>query len=549
MFPPSLLQSQNSFKQPKGKPNVVEGNGGFSSADKATHPADTVQSSKHIFVVDSRQRNFKQFPNADRYRIRIGDVYKNVNSIELKAAILPKTEYNVHSTNKYIDFALSELDPAYLGTPAYVGQPVTGFKVVVQGSGYLPTPPFGPAVGPLVVIGAPTDPGGVQATANANVNKHGQVYSIVVTVSGSGYRAGNPPLVTVAPPPVGSSTITAKAEAICGLHLTAELRGGQYDIGGNPGLPGTVGPCRGLVKEIQNALNFAVNGGVYNFNSISPFEVRLVSQYPDLSALPGTPDAQETNACLFNRIQITNVGTVPGGGSPQYFELLWASGGHAETSAHRVLGFEWSNVDPVLTPELQVEPVVGAPEILIHAGQSCKGKYDWNLNDDPKYLVLSFWPVSNGDFERVESENEGLNGAFACLVFDANSPNNLSGLGTTGIKEPTAPDNSASKGGTTVPSVGGVMPGFDSSYQLWGEVGKGTWWKPPGLLKGLKGSDFDKKIIQFSPPLGKLSFLDINFTKYGCGPGGKHYPYDFQGRDHLLIFEFGCSDQNSQNRY
>jgi hypothetical protein len=72
---------------------------------------------------------------------------------------------------------------------------------------------------------------------------------------------------------------------------------------------------------------------------------------------------------------------------------------------------------------------------------------------------------------------------------------------------------------------------------LVGPLGKGTFYMPQGYTKPLKGFDFDQKYLSFTPPIGKLSYLNISFTKYGQQSGGIPEFYDFQGRDHLLVFE------------
>ena len=59
---------------------------------------------KHIFVVDSRQRDCKLYPTPSNYRIPVDQIYKNITSIELKGAVLPKTAYGVHDSNNVIDF-------------------------------------------------------------------------------------------------------------------------------------------------------------------------------------------------------------------------------------------------------------------------------------------------------------------------------------------------------------------------------------------------------------------------------------------------------------
>lgn len=76
--------------------------------NKATHPAHKPIISKHIFAIDSRQRDYNIYPNANSYSIKIPDRYRNVTGIELKAAMLPRTEYNVNSSNKYLDVVIGD---------------------------------------------------------------------------------------------------------------------------------------------------------------------------------------------------------------------------------------------------------------------------------------------------------------------------------------------------------------------------------------------------------------------------------------------------------
>jgi len=72
-------------------------------------------------------------------------------------------------------------------------------NITNSGSGYL--------VAPVVEVGPPDDPNGIQATAIAEISG-GQVINILVTEEGSGYAAK--PTIAL----VGSSTITATAQAI-----------------------------------------------------------------------------------------------------------------------------------------------------------------------------------------------------------------------------------------------------------------------------------------------------------------------------------------------
>ena len=84
---------------PMPPPNPINGAQGFDSAFASTHPSEKTIIPTHTFVVDSRQRDCRIYPSPSFYRISFGDVFKNVTSLELLGAAIPKTSYNVHSTN------------------------------------------------------------------------------------------------------------------------------------------------------------------------------------------------------------------------------------------------------------------------------------------------------------------------------------------------------------------------------------------------------------------------------------------------------------------
>jgi len=470
--------------------------GGFDNAQAISHPTEKITQGRHIFVVDSRQRDCKVYPTPSNYKIAIDQIYKNVTSIELKGAILPKTSYGIHSSNNVIDFS--------------IGDSILSIQVKDGGGPYTSIP--------TVTIEAPQN-GGVTATATAVLNASGKVQSITVDTGGSGYTASKPPNVYISRPTTLKGSITATAIAQVGTLYSAYLRPGNYTIGGNNVAGTTVIPS-GLLLEIQNAMNYAVNGGAYNPASVSPFAIRVVSQYPTINAVAGTPEAFASNSCYYNRIQFININSSD-------WEMLWCSGPNSGISARRVLGFPW--VDQVIsTATTAINPGAG---VIIPAGTSYRALYDYDLSDDPNYTILSFWAVAEESFERIESKVKGgggggygLNRAFATMVFDGNCPDNLNDLDGTNT------------------NVGGV------DY-LEGLVTKGTFYTKPGTTKALKGFDFDKKFLEFSPPIGKLSYLNINFTTFGSETGGLPNLYDFQGRDHLLIFEILSSETKTGNRW
>jgi len=480
--------AQSPFYTVGQKANFSMG-GGFSETQAVTHPTEKITQGKHIFVVDSRQRDCKAYPTPSNYRIPIDRIYKNVTSIELKGSVLPKTAYGVHDSNNVVEFN--------------IGDSVTSFSVLNGGGPY--TAP------PTITVEDPVT--GVTSTGTAVIS-NGVVVSITLTLGGSGYTASKPPAVFISPPNTTLGSQAATAKATVGAQYKAEMRPGNYIIGGNNTAGVTTVPS-GLLLELQNALNYAVNGGNYDPVSVSPFAVRLVSQYPEIDAVAGTPEANASNACPYNRIQITNVNS-------DHWELLWCSGPRKGVSARRVLGFPWvDQVTPVAT--LAVNPGGGD---IIPAGTSYRAEFDYDLTDDPNYVILSFWAVADESFERIESmSGNGLNRAFATMVYDANSPDNLTDLD-----------------GTANTTVGGI------DY-LEGLVTKGAFYGTPGNAKPLKGFDFDQKYLEFSPAIGKLSYLNINFTKFGKESGGLPNLYNFMGRDHLLIFEVTCGDQRTGNRW
>jgi hypothetical protein len=488
---PSQVSSQgpnqvqyNPYQQPVGPmtsqyapPKIFPD---FDPGTAVTHPTEKVSVPEHTFVIDSRQRDCSVYPSPSHYRIDLGIIYKNITSIELKGSVIPRGSYNVHSTNKYIDFS--------------IGSTITKINIDNGGTGY---------TNPTVFIAGPAS--GVQATATAFTNAYGVITNVVIAVAGFGYNAANPPVVEVRDP----TGIGAQLSAVVGTAYTAELRDGQYTIGGNPTPPGTT-PTN-LLLEIQNAMNYAVNGAPYDPASTGPFEVRLVNQYPTLDAIIGTPEYYNTNSCQFNRIQITNVNS-------DYWALLFCSGPHERTNASHVMGFlNIDYADPALTL-----PVVTGSGTLMNGGTSLRASGDYDLYDDPKYVLLSFYAGSD-TFERIQCKDASIDRKFGTMVFDANYPNVLTD------------------------TVGTTFTTGTSSY-LVGSLAKGPFYNQPGMLKPLKGFDFDQKKLEFSPAIGKLGSLEIKFTKFSSDSNDEQEFYDFQGRDHLLIFSVKSNDTKNSMR-
>jgi hypothetical protein len=234
-----------------------------------------------------------------------------------------------------------------------------------------------------------------------------------------------------------------------------------------------------------------------------------VSQYPELGAIPGTPQAYETNACQFNRIQVVNVNSA-------VWQFLFCSGPNEIECAASILGFN--------TVDSEIGKAVGAVTspggVVTPLGTAIRGKFDYNLTNDPDYVVLT---ILTGDknVDRITSFDDGLDHKFCVLLFDNNTPETLHDLS-----------------GNTFDSNG--------SQYLQGPVGKGSFWRPTVSTKPSKGSDYDIKKITFKPPISKLSTLTIMFTKYGYKPGTSPQFYNMEGREHLLLFELSSTDNRSQ---
>lgn len=456
----------------------------YKETQSVTPPWQEVYSVSKTVVIDSRQRNCAAYKTPSLYKIQLGDVFKNINSIELKGAIIPKSSYNIHSSNNKIDFG--------------IGDTITGFKILARGSGY--TSP------PTVTIFPPPN-GGVTALAHAILTPDGTILSIVIDNPGSGYIPSAPPYINISAPTNRNQSSFPKVKAIVGNIYTAVLRPGEYELGGNPNPPTSSLPSK-LLLEIQNAMNYAVTG-VYNPASNSPFACRVVSQYPTLTATPGTPEAFETNACKFNRIQVINVNS-------DIWQFLWCSGPSEAESAASVFGF--NTVDSnVGVPVPAINTIDGN---IIPAGTAIRGTFDYNLNNDPDYVVLTIIAGDN-NIDRIKSLDDGIDNRFCVLLFDNNTPETLHDLS-----------------GTIVNS-GGI------DY-LQGPVTKGTFWRPTVSTKPSKGSDYDIKKITFKPPISKLTSLTIMFTKYGFKQNAAPHLYDMEGREHLLLFEVSATDNRSK---
>ena len=290
---------------------------------------------------------------------------------------------------------------------------------------------------------------------------------------------------------------------ISGVTKQVYLTEGQYIIGSNVyGDPnflanGTNTQMWGLIGEVKRALNEA-------FSPIN-FDVFLVTApSPTDPFYPSTGTGR--NASVLNRIAITCE-------SP--FLIDFTNNNYKNGSPFRVLGYQkqiyisnttnyiYGSSDSGLCSTSNLE--LDAPyQITTH---SILSEYDYNLLDDPKYIIMEL-EFGNKVGERVESTDIATNRKFAVVIYDANDPDNIQTYNSS---------NSSSN----------VKIQVD---------------RRPGKLKALKGSDFDKKILVFSPPI-ILDNFKISFYKYD------NTYYNFHNREHMLTFEADVADFDPNYRY
>jgi hypothetical protein len=285
--------------------------------------------------------------------------------------------------------------------------------------------------------------------------------------------------------------------SIGGLTMQLYLTPGQYLIGSN--VSGNINyitngssVITGLLAEVQRLLNSHTNSG-------NSFNVFLVTT-------PQNMGGTGTNAAVLNRIAITN--------STVSFTVDFTNSIYSSGSPFRVLGFNkqiyTSSTNYVIygTDDLGTCTQTDLVNETTHTItiQSLVSIFDYNLKDDPQYLIMEL-EFGNKVAERIESSDIATNQKFAVIIYDANDPDNIQN--------------------------------FNGSLT---NVQVGTGIRPPGRLKALKGSDFDKKIVTFNPPI-TLENFKISFYKYD------DTLYNFNNREHLLSFEIDVADYDPSYRY
>jgi len=287
--------------------------------------------------------------------------------------------------------------------------------------------------------------------------------------------------------------------SINGLTQNLLLTPGQYLIGTN--VQGNVHYTAngntiftGLLAEVQRVLNTHTNSG-------NAFNVFLVTT-PYVSGGTGP------NAAILNRIAITN--------SSVSFTIDFTTMYYSSGSPFRVLGFYkqiyTSSLNNIIfgTDNIGTCTQTNLNNETTHtiSIQSILSVFDYDLKDDSQYLIMEL-EFGNKSAERIESTDIASNQKFAVIIYDSNEPDNIQNYNFTNVA--------------------------NSSVQ----IGLS---RPPGRLKALKGTDFDKKIVTFTPPI-TLENFKISFYKYD------NTFYNFNNREHMLTFELDVADYDPSYRY
>ena len=225
-----------------------------------------------------------------------------------------------------------------------------------------------------------------------------------------------------------------------------------------------------------------------------------------MATTPSSSNGTGINASVLNRLVITN--------SSVNFSIDFLCANYSSGSPFRLLGFLKQVYTSGLTTTYYGSDNIGtcSPSDLQSGTTFTVGipsicsLFDYNLIDDPKYLIMDL-EFGNKSADRIESADVASNQKFAVVIYDANEPDNIETYAGTN----------------------------DTNIQL-------TYSRKPGRLKALKGSDFDKKIITFEPPI-TLENFKITFYKYD------NTYYNFNNREHLLTFELDVADYDPRYRY
>lgn len=470
---------------------------------KLPNVSDLILGSEHTLIIDSKNRNLKYYPDPSNYIVNFPESYKNVTSIELKGSVFPKSEHNVNSSNYIIPFNVEDY--------------ITSVKILNSGFGYVDG-------NYNLNVSSPAISGGTQAELSVTVSDN-KITNVVITEKGSGYLRGyyggynenqngfysnsgaNVDLSSI-PKDLNLKNYFKQAdlEVNVGHLLLAKLRYGQYDFTSpNDSSPGL---CREITKSLQDSINEAISSGTLIPLVGGPQNGSEYFPYGTGNSGSCFLTTLNENASPNNRVCIQRGNN--GGLQSMFLELLWGSCDkfYLYSTSRTLLGYGSLEYNNKFAPNDQTSGTLST--VGSWSSQPVIARNDYNLFDSFDYFIMEL----GADMDRIESNNDQLEKSFATLVFDANQPNVVW----------RAPPSTLQSPGTG-----------DSDYN--------SLLSKPGQTKPIKGQDFDTKKISFTVPLAELKRLDIKIKK----SNGEYY--NFQGRDHLLVFTVGCNDINTSNRF
>jgi|694.fasta_scaffold02005_35 hypothetical protein len=448
---------------------------------------------EYTLIIDSGNRDMTFFPNPSRYRLTFPESYKNVISLELKGSVFPKSENNVNSSNCIIPFNVQDY--------------ITGVNIKSRGYGY--------TNGVYTVnVSPPAISGGITAVLSITVSNN-VISSVSITNRGSGYLRGNygnkndnangfytksGAYVILNIPMIANST-QAVLEIEIGNVLIAKLNHGQYDFtvpnDSSPGL------CREITRSLQEAIDTAVNNNVLSVPEYPGGPTSGPGYFPYASGLGNQGSCMLTtlnvNATPNNRVAIQRGKN--GGQQSLFLELLWNSSLETLNSSRKLLGY---GSDIYFSP---IDQTSGKLSALVAnnawVSSPIISRNDYDIINTNEFFVLEM--QSSFDLDRIESNNNQIEKAFATIIFDSNHSNVVWRETPSSLQPP----------GTGQSNYASLL-------------------SKPCYNRPIKGYDFDMKRIEFVQPTAELKTLELFFKK----PNGEYY--NFQGRDHLLIFSIRC---------
>ena len=182
--------------------------------------------------------------------------------------------------------------------------------------------------------------------------------------------------------------------------------------------------------------------------------------------------------------------------------MLWNSSLETINSSRKLLGY---GSDIYFSP---VDQTSGKLSALVSnnawVSSPIVSRNDYDIINTNEFFVLEM--QSSFDLDRIESNNNQIEKAFATIVFDSNQSNVVWRETPSSLQPP----------GTGQSNYASLL-------------------SKPCYNRPIKGYDFDMKRIEFVKPTAELKTLELFFKK----PNGEYY--NFQGRDHLLIFSIRCT--------